>query len=255
MKLGFCTLAFRDADAVDAIRIAGELGFDEVEIIWKQLAGKSDAELDAIRDAAKEAGVGTSGISPYFWLTQNEELLAQSMQIATDAAHAARRLGARMIRTFTDAGPTGIGSEKATAAHWQVAIASLQTICALDPERLFALETHHNTLADTPAACERLLREVDRPNLQLIYQPFIAGDIIADYERLKPHVRHIHLNPMIGPAGDALADCGLDYAALLTHLRDSGFAHTCAIELCGPNGAAREQVQSELAWCRSMLNE
>jgi sugar phosphate isomerase/epimerase len=79
------------------------------------------AQLDAARAAAAEAGIGIVGVSPYFWLAQDEELLERSFAIA-----AARRLGARFIRTFTDAGPTGIGSHAATPQHWETTVQALQ---------------------------------------------------------------------------------------------------------------------------------
>jgi len=251
MKWGFCTIAFRDGDVLEVIRKAAETGYDEVEIIGKHIDGKSNQDLDEIRETARKAGIGISGVSPYFWLTQNEELLKESMVVAERFVAMARRLGARMIRTFTDAGPTGIGSDVATAEHWRIAVESLQKITAMAPELLFAVETHHKTLADTPETCKQLLKKVDRPNLKLIYQPFQNGQITDDFISLEPDVRHVHLNPHIGanPKG-GLADCGLDYEALIRCLARRNYPYACAVEFCDPAGGNWDEIRETLAWCR-----
>lgn len=250
MKFGLCTIAFRDADVRGVIRHAAGIGFDEVEIIGKQIDGKSESELDSIRQTAEAAGIAISGVSPYFWLTQDEKLLKTSFEIAERFVAAARRLGARMIRTFTDSGPTGIGSDVATDQQWQTAVESLRMITEMAPELIFAVETHHNTLADTPGTCERLLREVDRPNLKFLYQPFSHGDAVSDFLRLEPEVRQVHLNPHVGSPGGGLADCGIDYAGLLRCLEERGYAESCALELCVPGEADWKLIEDSLDWCR-----
>lgn len=255
MKWCFCTIAFRNHDVRDVIRRAAEIGYDEVEIIGKHLDGKTDAELDEIRETARQAGIGISGVSPYLWLTQNEELLKESMAIAERFSAMARRLGARMIRTFTDAGPTGIGSDVATDAHWKIAVESLKKITAMAPEIMYAVETHHKTLADTPETCNRLLKEVNSPNLQLIYQPFTKGNITEDFLKIEGNVRHVHLNPHIGTNPDGgLANCGLDYAALLKFLGERNFPYSCAVEYCCAEGDW-DVLTKTLAWCKKQAGQ
>ena len=46
MKLGLCTIAYRNIDVREVIPHAAKVGFDEIEIIYKQVEGKTDAELD-----------------------------------------------------------------------------------------------------------------------------------------------------------------------------------------------------------------
>jgi len=251
MRWGLCTIAFRDDDVREVIDRAARLGFDEVEIIGKQVEEKTDAQLDAIKKTAEEAGMGISGLSPYFWLTQNAELLEHSISTAERFVAIARRLGAGMIRTFTDAGPTGIGSHEATEEHWAVAVQALQTMTAMAPEITFAVETHHNTLADTPESVESLLHRVDAPNLKILYQPLSRKGVVGDFLRFEPLVRQIHLNPHLGPDPEAgLACCGYDYGALLECLGQRGYPHSCALEFCVPGTGSWEEIGTALAWCK-----
>jgi len=255
MKLGLCTLAFRNDDVREVIRNAANIGFDQVEIFWKQLENKSDAELDEIRSIAQNSGIEISGIAPYFWLT-NPELWKESMEIAERSSQAALRIGASMIRTFTDAGPTGIGSDVATQAHWEIAVESLKTITANAPELIFAVETHEKTLADTPASCERLLQAVDAPNLKVIFQAFGKDSPVEDFLRLEKHVRQVHLNPHIGPHSHAdLEQCGIDYAALLRTLAEHNYPYSYAVEFCVPAEASWERVEKAFHWCRALTQK
>jgi len=251
MKWGLCTIAFRNQDVREVICRAAEIGYDEVEIIGPHVANKSEQELDDIRKTAEKSGIVISTVAPYLWLTQTDELLQKSISIAARFVFIARRLGARMIRTFTDSGPTGIGSDVASPTHWSTAIESLQKITEMAPELLFAVETHGRTLADTPETCMQLLQKVARPNLKLIYQPFIHGDIVNDFVRLHEHVREVHLNPHIAENSNNnmdLATCGVDYTALIRFLAKQGYPYTCAVEFC--KGGGWEELRNALKWCR-----
>ncbi|WP_309382136.1 sugar phosphate isomerase/epimerase family protein [Cerasicoccus frondis] len=254
MKIGLCTIAYRNLDVCAVIPHAARIGFEEIEIIGKQVEDKSDAELDTIRDCAVDHGVEIAGVAPYFWFTQDEKLWRESMDIAERFTHIACRLGARMVRTFTDSGPTGIGSHAATEAQWATAVQSLQTITARAPDLIFSVETHEKTLADTPAACLRLRKCVGAENLLFTYQAFKGGEIIGDYEAIKPSVRQVHLNPHLGdhPHGD-LGDCGVDYAALLQHLAATGYAHSVAVEFCKEGEASWERLERNHHWLREQI--
>jgi len=253
MKLGLCTLAYRNIDVREILPEAAKIGYEEVEIIIKQVDGKSDEELDAIRACADEAGIGISGIAPYFWFNHDQKLYDESMEIAERTIHAARRLGARMIRTFTDSGPTGTGSAEATEEQWATAVGALQKITRDAPELLFSVETHAHTLADTAESALKLKERVGADNLVFTYQAFGNGErVLEDYDLLKEHVRQVHLNPHIGPhAGADLDQCGIDYAGLVQKLAAEGYPHAYAVEFCKEGEASWERIQKAYDWCRA----
>ena len=256
MKLGLCTVAFRDRDVCEILPVAAGIGFEEVEIIGKQVAGKSEAELDAIRQCAERAGIGISGVAPYFWFTQNQELYEESLQIAARFIHIARRLGARMIRTFTDSGPTGVGGRVATEAQWEKGACALQKITADAPDLLFSVETHASTLADSAGNALKLKERVGAENLVFTYQAFGDGEhLLEDYDALADHVRQIHLNPHIGANnGTELDRCGVDYAGLVRKLAAEDYPHACALEFCLEGEADWECIERAYRWTRSQVS-
>lgn len=62
MKIGLCTLAYRNLDLHDLIPAAKELGFDELEIWHQHLADKSDRELIELREQIANAGMNASDL-------------------------------------------------------------------------------------------------------------------------------------------------------------------------------------------------
>lgn len=247
----FCSIAFRQERIEDIIPRLAEAGYDGIEVWGGHLDGKSDAELDAIRDLATRHGIALPVLAPYFWLTRDlPELVARSLATAERFTAYARRLGASRIRTFVDAGNDGIGSAVATPEHWARAVGCLKTITALAPDLLFVVETHADTLADTPESMERLMREVGAANLVVNYQTG-AFDPLPGYRRLKPAVRHFHLMGAYGsPAGGYLEETGAALLPLLAELRADGYAGTMSVEYCW-GGVAWPRAQAARAWLAS----
>jgi 3-dehydroshikimate dehydratase len=134
IKRCFCTIAFRDETIQDIIPKIAEIGYDGIEIWGGHIEDKSDEQLLVIRMLAKRHNLSIECLSPYFWFTNSKELHDESLRRAARFVHYCQILECPKIRTFTDAGPTGIGSDVATEEHWQTAVTALQTICDYDPD-------------------------------------------------------------------------------------------------------------------------
>lgn len=251
----FCSIAFRDQPVEALIPRLARLGYDGIEIWGGQIEHRTPDELAAIRRLCVGHGLRIAAISPYFWLTRDlPELLARSFATAERFVAIAHALagpdGPPLIRTFVDAGPDGIGSAVATPAQWARAVGALRRITALDRGVGFAVETHINTLADTPASAQRLLAAVDAPNLCINYQP-AEGDPVPGWRLLRPAVRHLHLQGPHGPAGGGyLEDGGHRLPELLAALRADGYAGTLSVEYCW-QGATWERAASARDWLRA----
>ncbi len=228
----FCSIAFRDEPIEKIIPALASIGYDAVEAWGGHVEGKSRDELADIKKMADDHGLGIEVLSPYFWLTNSEELRQESLERARWFVDYGHQLGCRKIRTFTDAGPTGIGSDAATPEHWRIAVESLETITALDRDMLFVVETHEKTLADTPSTALRLLREVDVPNLKLNFQ-FLTGDPLKAYETVKPHIFHVHLQGMDENEQHTYfeQDAG-NVAKLLRQLKADDYDESVSVEYC-----------------------
>ncbi|MEO1235626.1 MAG: sugar phosphate isomerase/epimerase [Planctomycetota bacterium] len=233
MRLSFCTIAFRDEPIETVIPRLAEIGYPAVEVFYPQVENHSERQLIELRKLADDVGIDIAVLSPYFWLTQDETLRRRSLGIAERCVAAARLLGCPRIRTFTDTGPTGIGSGAAAPAHWDTAVAALQTITAMGRDLRFVVETHARTLADTPASTLRLLRRVDAPNLKVLFQPMFDRDYGADYEALAEHVEHIHLNNMATAEGPGWVESGpIDLVAFVVRVIGGGYRHGVSVEYC-----------------------
>jgi len=232
MKLCFCSIAFRNDPIETIVPRLAKLGYDAVEIWANHLQGYDTAQLAILRSQADEAGIGIEVVSPYLWLTQTEELLIESMDIARRTVEQARQLGCRKIRTFTDSGPTGIGSAVATPAQRATAVQALKEITAMAPDLRFVVETHPLTLADLPESTLKLLDEVGAPNLRVLYQPS-PGSLFEAYDLLKPHIEHMHLQNVTETGKMVWLEEGvMDLCGFLKQVRRDGYSDSISVEYC-----------------------
>lgn len=247
-----CSLAFRREAITDALPRLAQWGFDGVEAWGPHLDKLDDAGLAALRRQAADLGLAIPVVSPYLFLTRDDPaLLAQSAATGERTIRQARALGAGRIRTFLDAGPAGIGSDVADAGHWQRAIANLQRLADQAPDLLFVIETHAKTLADTPASALRVLELTARPNVRLLFQP-LQADAIPDWQVLRPHVAHLHLQQP-HPGGHGHLDDQPDLLSpLLAAIRADGYAGTMSIEYCWPD-VDPARLQGGLAWLQQRM--
>ncbi|MCH2662621.1 TIM barrel protein [bacterium] len=105
--------------------------------------------------------------------------------------------------------------------------------CGMD----LTLETHGNTLCDTPQSTARLRADLgDVANLGICFQPYTSQDTeqtLAFYDALAPAIRHIHLQNRTGAdnACSLLADGDwYDCGQLLHRARARGFDGLLSLE-------------------------
>ncbi len=252
MRYCFCSIAFRGTPIEEIVTRLAKIGYDAVEIWWKHIESRSDSELRDLRKLAADQGIGIEVISPYFWLTQNRDLYDRSIETAGLAIKAARALGCPKIRTFTDAGPTGIGSDVATEEHWDHAVRALQEITHTASDLLFPVETHANTLADTPDSVLGLIERVGAPNLKVLYQAMDENSMIAEFDQLREHIAHIHIQNHDAEGTHGPIEEGVvDIAGLLEHARSTGYRGSLSVEYCH-KGATWDQAESAIQWLRSL---
>jgi sugar phosphate isomerase/epimerase len=232
-----CSIALRDRPVAEALGMIAEAGFPGVEI-WYPHIEKLDA--DGLRGVAEQCArlrLTPTVISPYFAFTRGEEWHARSLKTARDVLAAAKVLQVKKIRTFIDIGPDGLASQDATAAHWQAARDGLHELCALDPASDFVIETHEQTLADSLPTVQRILEEVDRPNLHVnfqVNQEFLKLDYMQCLETLFPFVTHMHWD-QIREDGTAtyIEEPGLvDFPRMIGWLASRNYQGTASVEYC-----------------------
>ncbi|NLF29912.1 MAG: sugar phosphate isomerase/epimerase [Planctomycetes bacterium] len=256
VTMAFCTIGFRDEPLREVLWRLNPMGYDATEIFWRHLEGLGDDDLRRLRDMTDELGLPTLAISPYLCFTRGRDEWDASVERAAAVVNAARILGATKIRTFTDVGPTGVGSDVAGPDEWDACIRGLKTIMAPAPELTFLLETHENTLADTPDSVRRLLAAVDAPNLKLLVHPE-GGPFggIEGYRAFADVIDHMHLKNKTPDGAPTWIDQGVfDHEAFFKDVLAEGYSGSVSVEYCFL-GATWDLAQSAAEYLREALGK
>jgi 3-dehydroshikimate dehydratase len=231
-----CSIALRDLPILEAAGQIADAGFHGIEIWYPHVERMDTTELREVAAACASLGLSIIVISPYFSFTSGRERWNQSVELAKGVLHAANCLKVNKIRTFIDCGP-GLGSETAKGEHWVAAREGLEKLCSLDPEKIFLVETHEKTLANTLPSVRRILREVDRPNLRLNLQAtrdFLSRGFLSCLEELYPWVDHMHweqIRPDHSPT--YIEEEGLiDFESIIEFLQAMDYRGTASVEYC-----------------------
>jgi 3-dehydroshikimate dehydratase len=252
MKTCFCTIAFqknkwgRDRKAekplTEILPILAECDFDGVEIWGEHLLSLDQQDLDVVQRQLEEYKLEVAMVSPYFDFTTSDESADTCMNHAGQVLEHARKLKSRAIRVFT--GKTG--SANATTAQWERAVRCLQQLAdqSNDDRVLWACETHPNNLMDDVESSLRLMREVNRENVRLIFQPSTFGeDYLRALDLLGPFICHVHATNHKDDQRTALDGGDMDYRGIVAGLRRFSFEGFISVEWMGddPETMARRE--------------
>ena len=239
-NISLCSLAVRNEPIETVVERLAAIGYNAIELFYSHVERHSDQQLEQLRARMQELGIRPLVISPYFFLTRDTKAYAETMETARRAIDIARKLWIPKVRTFTDAGPDALPSEKATDLEWAQCIRGLREMTAMAPELDFVVETHQNSLANTQQSCRRLIQETNVPNLHLNFQhteEFLRDGYIASVDALFPWITHMHL----AQAGEGHSDHWIeedgpiDFSNLFRHLEEKGYKGTFSIEYCWQN--------------------
>jgi sugar phosphate isomerase/epimerase len=196
---GLVSITFRKLSPAEVVRAAVEAGLRGIE--WGGDVHVPHGDIAAAERAAemtRGSGMRVSAYGSYYRLGENDPDLPFERVRDTAAA-----LGTSTIRVW--AGRTA--SADADEAYRQRVAEDLHRAAELSDElnQNIALEWHGNTLTDTAASAEKLLREVDRPNVGCMWQPRNDQDLslnLTDMETALPRLMGIHVFHWEGPNND-----------------------------------------------------
>jgi len=265
MKVGLCTIAFRERLLTDALDIARDVGADGVEL-WGREPHISPLELDRPRAEAVARMVAARGLEvvalgSYHRLSVSPR--AEGNVPLTVTLQTARALGAPLVRMW--AGDRG--SQGATAEDWQQVIAASR-LASLQAETLgltVVVEMHEGTLTDTGATARRLVEEVACDNFGLVYQPafgYEAEDPLQRIEPVAPFVRHVHAQNA-QPAEDAAAAPrptlisrgSADYGTIARRLAAAGYGGYFQVEfVVGELAEKAHAATADVAYLRQITS-
>lgn len=250
------TVAFRNHTLAEAIAVSQELGYSRLEI-WQRHLYETPASAwpDIVRELASR-GMSAPVVAPFLSFTQGAERLKETREAARRALEIAEMLGSSRIRTFTDVGPDGVGSDTASEEQWRTASEEIAGLCRAHPRMLFVVETHPHTLADGVESTARLLKEVGQPNFKLNFQPitpFLDAGLFEVMDRFFPDIAHMHWHQMKanGESGYLSEPGQIDFAALAAYVKQRGYRGTVTIEYCW-SGADIGKIREDVDFLRGL---
>ncbi len=208
-------------------------GFSALEI-WQYHASSLDVRgLSYLGTQLREHGLSSVGLGAYPFLhLEGPEGDEATTQLGRLIAYAAS-LGVTVFKIF----PGRVPSAQANETTWATSVIRLRGLAQQLADRHIelTLETHGNTLCDTPESTIRLLDDLkDLGNIGICFQPYTDQDTdaaIAFYDTLAPHVRHVHLQNRTHNACCLLSEGDwIDYRRLLPHIKASGFDGPLSLE-------------------------
>lgn len=216
---------------VDLLEAIVEAGFRSTEVWQHHLTTLGPDEVQSLKDRAKELGVSVAiiGMYPAFHLEGPEREAELSRWDSLFGL--ADEFGARMLKVMPGRTP----SAEMTPEVWDRSVGFVREVLARSEERgtIIPFETHAGTVADDPDVLLRFLDAAGSDRLKVCWQPFEFGSTeraIELYDKLAPHVVHLHLQGSSERGMDLLQHSDIDYRAVLSHIFASGFDGYMSIE-------------------------
>ncbi|NPV81186.1 MAG: sugar phosphate isomerase/epimerase [Firmicutes bacterium] len=241
MKVGLCTIAFREFPLGDIIEIARSIGVDGIEI-WGQAPhvgpNIGEKDLEAVRHMIVLAGLRVSVYGSYIRFAaqgrpiNSEEDFRNSLMIT-------KSLGAPIMRVWVGDKP----SREMRDDDWDLAQKSLARACKEAKEYgiTLAMEMHDGYFTDTAATTLKLIQDVCAPNLRANYQPSFRpdhDDIMEGFRMVKEFIANVHaqnFNRFATTPDDQierslLSEGAVNYKDMIRELRDVGYRGFISIE-------------------------
>ncbi len=196
IKIGICTIAFKERSLAEIAATAAKWGFDGIEV-WGR-AGHTEYPPNLDEHASFRNTVEDLGLSiPVFSSYLNPASPNWDESVGNDLAITSA-LGSAMIRVW--AGDSG--SATADGVLWDMCIGSLREFSKRAQGRgvRVCVERHSNTLTDETEAAFRLIEEIDHPNLGLNWQGPYGQERIEtadDLDRLAAITTHVHAQTVV----------------------------------------------------------
>jgi len=176
-------------DLENLLPCIAKAGFQTIEVFEPHLADSS--RWKAIRKTMRRAGIDPRILSSYLTLHPDKLEDAEFRIEVEKVNQLVRTFGFQKVRLFP-----GAGLDPADRGRVVRFKARLEEAAGLLSRTGILLETHDGSLADDPQLLADIVRDLDLPNLGLLFQPTDLRNPPAMLEQFriqKPHIRHVHL--------------------------------------------------------------
>lgn len=258
------TLGTPDVSVPDAIRLFAAAGLDAAELIWQDdyLSGIPEAAdeetLHDIERAGAETGLPIIGLTPYITEINSldESVRTRDVERFAHCLAVADRLGARLVRVY--AGNYTEARADDHAELWRRLVLSLHELApvAAGYGVVLAVENHFNTMTMTAAETVQLVREIDHPQVRILYDQANltfthSEDAPAAIDLQAGLVAHAHVKDLVfidrnrpfraaevatvsgedrAVRSRVVGDGEMDWPAILSRLLDRGYDGAFSLE-------------------------
>ncbi len=185
--IGLVSISFRNESPETLIAAMQAAGIQVVEWGGDIHCPHGDTEKAAqLKAACEQAGITLPNYGSYYKLAESDPALFQAV---LDSAEA---LGTPNIRVWGGNTP----SDRLTAENYEALVEDARRICELAPHKKICLECHQNTVTDEYHTALQFIRDVDRPNLRMFWQPNQHRPLSYNLDGLKallPYVEAAHV--------------------------------------------------------------
>ena len=227
---GLVSISFRKHTVEELIAAAKETGITAIEWGSDIHVPAGDTQRAAeVKKLCEDAGIAMPEYGSYYYLGLDPENFEGVLACA-------RALGTNRIRVWGGKKP----SDTLQTADYEALVADTQRVCDMAPDMLICLECHKNSVTDEYHNTLRFLKDVDRPNLKMFWQPNQYRDLSYNLDALKallPYVESVHVFSWDREKKFPLDGMESDWLQYLKLLKDAGvenymleFMHDGSIE-------------------------
>ncbi|HEV2563914.1 MAG TPA: TIM barrel protein [Microvirga sp.] len=188
---GLCSVTFRKLAPRTIVRLAAECGIEGIE--WAGDVHVPPGQLDFarhVRRLTEESGLSVVSYGSYIAPPIDDEAAF------TTVLETAQALGASNIRIWP--GTRNRDSATYSAQEREHAASLIRRMARLSDAAsvTIGLEYHPNSLTDDLASAQRLMAEIDDPNVFLYWQPrpgLPLDEALGELRAVGPEISHIHV--------------------------------------------------------------
>lgn len=189
-RIGLCSVTFRDLTVEQVIQTCKQSGVTGIE--WGgdiHVPPKNEENAERVAKLMDDAGLETVAYGSYYRAGYAENKYSFEENLNT-----AIKLKAPAIRIWGGR----LGSEEADQSNRNKVAADIRRIADLAEQHQIKIniEYHARSLTDTPESSQKLLQEVNHPNVYLYWQPAIGESVenrLESIELIKPWLSHLHV--------------------------------------------------------------
>ncbi len=181
-RTGLVSISFRKYSVEELIEASLAAGITAIE--WGSDVHVPAGDVETAKKTAElceKANITLPQYGSYYYLTYDPESFAGVLECA-------RALGTPLIRVWGGKTP----SDQLTVEKYDELVADARRICDMAKDRIICLECHKNSVTDEYHTALQFLKDVDRENLKMFWQPHQFRNLSYNLDALQALLPYIH---------------------------------------------------------------